>query len=443
MTSKTHSLLFFLVLAISMPALAAKAPKSAKAAKAPKAAKVEKKTEPASSKSEILLSHSFRTEAAAELQKLVDRFNETNPAVPVKLVRQEAGGKPVMLNILRRTQVADFVADKSTFKPLYGVMKDAKEKLEVSLSPDLKAGVSDEKGRLVALPLAYATPVLFYNKNAFRKAKLDPEKPPTNWEQMQETVIKLGEAGFKCPYTTSWLTWIHIDNISALSGSPVVNAKGELSFNTLMQVKHIAKLATWKKANVMQMYGQRNEADEKFRDGTCAMLTTDSWAHTEFRDAQGVELGVAPLPHHEDGYIKRQFTLADGPSLWIASGYKAPEYKVAAKFIAFLLTPAVQVELASIYGHLPLTEAARAALKSKALRDRSQTLEVAYASMNGKGASNPLRISAMDAVRIITDEELEKAIDSKLAPKEALDNAVTRGNAMLKAKPALKKLLPM
>lgn len=428
MTSTTRSILLLSLLALSMPVMAEKPDDAPKAVAEP---------------IEVTLSHSFGQEAAQELQKLVDRFNQEHPKTPVTLVRQEPDAKPAVLNILRRTQVAEFVANKQSFKPLHRLMSDHNEAFDLALSPDLKAGVSDSKGRMVALPLAYSTPVMFYNKNAFRKAKLDPEKAPATWEEVQETIIKLGKAGFKCPYTTSWTTWIHVDNMGALAGSPVVNPKGELVFNSLMQVKHIAKLATWKKAGLFHVFGRRNEADQQFRDGNCVILTTDSWAHSEFGDAQGVDLGVAPLPHHGDGYEARQHTLADGPSLWVGAGYKAREYKTAAKFIAFLLRPAMQVELASVYGHLPLTEAARLAFKSKALRDRGQTLEVAYASMNGKGGSEPVRISAIDPVRIILEEELERVWDDKIPPKEALDNAVARGNAVLKAQPALRKTVPV
>lgn len=425
MTSTTRSILLLSLLALPVSVMAEKPDDAPKAAV------------------EVTLSHSFGQEAAQELQKLVDRFNQEHPKTPITLVRQEPDAKPAVLSILRRTQVAEFVTNKQSFKPLHRLMSDHNEAFDLALSPDLKAGVSDSKGRMVALPLAYSTPVMFYNKNAFRKAKLDPEKAPATWEEVQETIIKLGKAGFKCPYTTSWTTWIHVDNMGALAGSPVVNPKGELVFNSLMQVKHIAKLATWKKAGLFHVFGRRNEADQQFRDGNCVILTTDSWAHSEFGDAQGVDLGVAPLPHHGDGYEARQHTLADGPSLWVGAGYKAREYKVAAKFIAFLLSPAMQVELASVYGHLPLTEAARLAFKSKALRDRSQTLEVAYASMNGKGGSEPVRISAIDPVRIILEEELERVWDDKIPPKEALDNAVARGNAVLKAQPALRKTVPV
>ncbi len=410
---------------------------------AAKPAKPAKKPQAVAAKSEVALSHPFGQSGEVELQKLVDRFNEKNPGSPIKVVRMESGGKPTVLNILRRTQVAEGIAAKAGFKPLYAVMKDARETFDgARLSPDLRAGVTDEKGRFVGLPIAYSTPVLFYNKNAFRKAKLDPEKAPATWQEMQDIAGKLRAAGFDCPYTTSWPTWIHIDNLSALSGVPVANAKGELVFNGLVQIKHIAKLATWKQAGYFLPSGRKNEGDEKFRNGECAMVTTDSAAHTDFRDAKGVELGVAPLPNYDDVYGGRQHTLAEGPSLWLGANHTAAEYKIAAKFVSFLLSPEIQVELANIYGQLPLTEAARTAMKSQALRDRGQTLEVAYASMKGKGAALPVRVSTLDPVRIILDEELEKVWADGIPPKLALDTAVSRGNAILKAKPALRKVTP-
>lgn len=401
------------------------------------------KAEGAAGKTELELAHEFGKVGAERLQEMVDRFNAKQKGIEVKLVRLEAGAKPVHLNMARRQNVLEFIANKSSFKPVYQVMAEAKEGFTGgAISADLKAGVADDKGRLVALPVAYSTPVLFYNKNAFRKAKLDPEHPPKTWWEMQEIAGKLNDAGHRCPYTTTWPTWIHIDNVSALSSVPVAQPKGELAFNALPQVKHVAMLATWYKASYFRHFGRGSEANAHFLNGECAMITTDSWAHTEFREAQGVELGVAPLPHHDDVYGGRQHTLADGASLWVGGGYKAPEYKAVAKFIAYLMTPEVQVELAQTYGQLPLTQAARGVLKGKVERDRDQTLDVAYASLKGEGATHPLRISAIEPVRMILEEELEAVWADKKPAKAALDTAVQRGNAVLAAKPALKKALP-
>lgn len=392
---------------------------------------------------EVELANQLGDVGEENLRKVVEEFNSQQKGMAVKLVRLAQGARPAQMNLVRRQDLSEFMTGKNAFRPLYQVMSETRTPFAAaSLSPDLKAGVADERGRLVGLPVAYSTPVLFYNKNAFRKAGLDPDKPPRTWAEMQDVAGKLADAGSQCPYTSSWPAWIHIDNLSALSGVPVASPKGELDFNGLPQVKHIAMLATWSKARYFRSFGPRNEADEHFLKGECAMITTDSWAHTAFREAQGVELGVAPLPYHEDVYGGRQHTLADGAALWVGGGYKPQEYKVVAKFVAFLLAPDREVELAQTYGQLPLTQAARNALRSKAERDRDQTLGIAYISLKGEGATHPLRVSAIEPVRAIIDEELDAVWSNKEPAKAALDNAVTRGNSLLASRPLLKKVLP-
>jgi sn-glycerol 3-phosphate transport system substrate-binding protein len=374
---------------------------------------------------------------------MVDRFNKENSG-NLKLVRLEKGDKPAGLNLVRRYDMSDVLSQPKQFVPLHEMMAKAGQPLNVGeLSNDLKAGVVDAKGRLVALPILYSTPVLFYNKNAFRKAKLDPEQPPQTWFEMQGVLDKLQDAGYTCPYTTSWPVWVHIDNVSALSGVPAMSEKGQLTFNGLPQVKHIAMMSTWTKAGYFRLFGRRDEASAKFHDGECAMITTDSREHVNFRDAKGVELGVAPLPYHDDVYGGRQSSLADGASLWAGAGHSAADYKQAAKFVSFLLSPEIQVEMVRAYGGLPLTAAARAAARSKVLKDDGdRTLDVAYASLKGNGDKPGMRVANIDPVRLIANEELEAVWADKKPAKAALDTSVNRGNAVLAAKPALKKAQP-
>ena len=290
--------------------------------------------------------------------------------------------------------------------------------------------------------MVYSTPVLFYNKNALRKAKLDPEQPPKTWFEMQGMLDKLQDAGYQCPYTSSWPVWVHVDNVSAISGVPATSDKGQLTFNGLPQVKHIAMMATWTKAGYFRLFGRRDEASARFNEGECAMITTDSREVTDFHEAKGVELGVAPLPFHDDVYGGRQASLADGASLWIGAGRSPAEYKQAAKFVAFLLSPEMQVEMVRSYGGLPLTAAARAAGRSKLLKDDDNTLEIALASIKGNGGKPALRAASVDPVRILTNEELEAVFADKKPAKAALDTAVNRGNAILAAKAQLRKSQP-
>ena len=420
-------------LALAFPVLAAKPAKpAAKPEPAPAAA----------APAEFELAHNLGPVGEARLQEVVDRFNKETGNT-LKLVRLQKGSKPTGLNLVRRYDMSELLAQPKAFVPLHEVMAKAGKPINVGeLSSDLKANVVDGKGKLVALPLVYSTPVLFYNKNAFRKAGLDADKPPQTWFEMQGMLDKLQSAGYACPYTSSWPVWVHIDNVSAVSGVPAVTDKGALTFNGLPQVKHVAMMTTWVKAQYFKVYGRRDEASKRFNEGECAMITTDSREHVDFAAAKGVELGVAPLPYHDDVYGGRQHTLADGGSLWIGAGRPAAEYKQIARFVSFVMSPEMQVEIVRMYGGLPLTAAARAASGSKIFGDGDKTLAVAYASMKGKGASPVPHVSDIDAVRIIANDELESVWSDKKPAKAGLDEAVSRGNAYLSAHPAMKKAQP-
>ena len=128
--------------------------------------------------------------------------------------------------------------------------------------------------------------------------------------------------------------------------------------------------------------------------------------------------------------------------MWIGAGHSSAQYKQAAKFVSFLLSPEMQIEMVRVYGGLPLTSAARAAVRSKLLQDGDKTLEIAYASLNGNGSKPAVRVANIDPVRIITNEELESVWADKKPAKAALDASVSRGNALLGAKPNLKKAQP-
>ncbi len=310
-------------------------------------------------------------------------------------------------------------------------MAEAKEKFDgKAIAPELRVRVADDKGNLIALPLAMSTPVLYYNKAAFKKAGLDPNKPPKTWWEVQDMAGKLRDAGLRCPYTTSWLSWIHIDNTAALNAGEIADAKGGFTFNSLVQVKHVALLASWYKTSYFKYYGRRDEADRHFSAGECSMLTSGSELAATLRDSTGLDVGVAPLPYYDDVHGAPQHTLVDGASLWIGEGRKPAEYKAAAAFIQFLLTPEIQVEITRMGGFLPMTPVARAVANSKLLAGDLAGMNVAYSQVKKEGATHPVRVSQIEPVRIIVDEELEAVWAGKKTAKEALDTAVARGNVL-------------
>jgi sn-glycerol 3-phosphate transport system substrate-binding protein len=388
-------------------------------------------TLPALAATEVDFQHQLDRARGEKLAALVEAFNTQSKDYRVRLVPASADGVPAVLNL-----AAPEPAAVSRYRPLHKVMSEAREKFDgKQLSPELRAPVADAKGNLNALPLAMSTPVLYYNKAAFRKAGLDPEKPPKTWPEMQEAAGKLFDSGLRCPYTSSWPAWVHIDNTSALNGGDVATAKGQLAFNGLVQVKHVALLASWYKSYYFHYFGRRDEADRHFAAGECGMLTSGSAVAASLRESP-LDIGVAAMPYYDDVRGAPQHTLADGAALWIGEGKKPAEYKAAASFVQFLMNPDSQVELSRLGGYLPMTAVGRSKLQAGEPAGQGAlpgALQAAYAQLKKDGAAPPLRVSQIDAVRSIVDEELEAVWAGKKPAKEALDTAVARGNVALAA----------
>lgn len=381
----------------------------------------------------IEFAHLLDEERAERLLPLVEHFNSQQKEAHVTLVRRVAGDAPKQLNLVTPEEQARFAAQKTRFKPLHEVMKAAKEPFDVGrLSPELREGLVDAKGQLMALPLAFSTPVLYINKAAFRKAGLDPENPPRTWLQMQEMAGQLVESGVRCPFTTSWPVWIFLDNMSAWSGVDVGDAKGLPAFNGLVQVKHVAMMASWHKAKYFHTFGPRDEADRRFASGECAMLTSSSSLYPSLVDGKSVEAGVSALPYHDDVYGAPKNTLADGASLWVSGDLKPAEIKGVARFISYLLGPEVQINLTAIGGFLPLTAVARATAGSRLLQSDLSAVRVAFNQLQSKAVLPKLRLAQVEPVRSILEEELDAVWANRKPAKEALDHAVMRAGAVLR-----------
>ena len=393
------------------------------------------KPAPATGPVTLQLSHQIDEIQAERLEQLVEAFNAKNKDVQVKMVRRAEGDAPKQLNLVTNEEYARFLNNRAKFTPLSQVMSAAKSPLDASkLSPELRSNLVDKKGQWIALPVAFSTPVLYVNKKLFRQVGLNPENPPKTWMEAQNTAGKLVEAGSQCAYTVSWPALVMIDNLSAWHGAEISDAKGQLNFNGLLQIKHVAMMATWYKAKYFSYFGRRDEADRRFMNGECGMLVSTSSLFAKLPESEKQNIGVSSLPYHDDIPGAPKNTLAEGASLWVAAGLKPAETQGVAKFVNYILGPEVQVDLTLNGGFLPITSVARAAAGSRLMKADSQGLQVAYDQLKGRTTAPIVRVSQIEPVRLIVEEELEAVWANRKPAKEALDVAVQRGNAIMQAK---------
>jgi sn-glycerol 3-phosphate transport system substrate-binding protein len=378
------------------------------------------------------LSHQLDEIQAERLESIIENFNRKSKDTQVKLVQRVQGDAPKPLNLVTREEYARFLARKANFRPLHQVMREAKISFDSArFSPELRASPINAKGQWFALPVAFSTPILYIDKQAFRTAGLDPESPPRTWAETQEAAGKLIAAGSSCPYTTSWPALVLIDDLSAWHGAETSDAKGRLAFNGLLQIRHVAMMASWHKAGYFVYFGRRDEADQRFVNGECGMLTSSSSLFATLPENRKRDVGVSMLPYHDGVRGAPQNTLAEGASLWVAAGLKPAQTRGVARFIHHMLGPEVQIELTLTGGYLPMTGVARATAGSQLKKDDLSGLQVAYEQLKGRTSAPAVRVSQIEPVRRIVEEELESVWANRKPAKQALDEAVQRGNLVL------------
>jgi sn-glycerol 3-phosphate transport system substrate-binding protein len=375
--------------------------------------------------------------------KVVPVFKGTYPESMTAAVAAFRSGKAPHILQVFEVGTATMMAGTKAIKPVYEVMAQAGEKFDTNAyMPAVASYYSDTQGRMLSMPFNSSTPVFFYNKDAFKKAGLDPNKPPKTWDEAQEAALKLRDAGVPCSFTTGWQSWVQLETMSAWHNQEFASKQNgfgghdaKLSFNTQLMIRHIAKLDSWVNSRLFTYAGRRNEPEAKFYAGDCAMLTSSSAAYANIKRNAKFEFGVAPLPYYDDVRGAPQNTIIGGASLWVMAGHKPDEYKGVAKFFTFLSSPEVQADWHQKTGYVPITKAAYELTKKQGYYDANPGTDVAIQELllkNPTKDSKGIRLGNFVQIRDIIDEELEAVWAQKKGPKQALDDAATRGDAELR-----------
>ncbi|MDI3514295.1 MAG: extracellular solute-binding protein [Gammaproteobacteria bacterium] len=388
----------------------------------------------AAAQQQIELFHRLPDTKAAALKDLVERFNAQSKDVQVVLSATDWRKAAPHMLILEGDDEEDFVAGKPRFKPLHALMKESGAPLQTLRPPAMMTRTPvDTKGQLLALPVGLSTPVLFLNRDALRRAGMNPDTTRINtWFELQETLGRLADTGHTCPYTVSEPGRVMVENLSAWHNEPVAKQQGKTtvpSFNGMFQVKHVAMMASWTRARYLHVFPAQAEAEQRFASGDCAVIAAPSASWADFRRAGKVDVAVSRLPYYDDFPGAPQNTVADGPALWAAAGKKPAEYKAIARFVSFWLQADNQVAWQRETGYLPLNRAGLLASRSELLGEDLENVRVAVDQLGNKPAtaqSSAQPVVERQKVRRILDEELAGVWADEKAAKEALDNAVVR-----------------
>ncbi len=351
-----------------------------------------------------------------------------------------AGNAPHILQVFE-VGTATMMASKGAIVPVGKVMADAGYKFDPTAYISAVVGYyTAPNGQILSMPFNSSTTVFHYNKDAFKAAGLDPDKPPKTWPEVALAAGKLKAAGHKCPFTTSWVSWTQLESFSAWHNTLFATQNNgfggpsaRLVFNSPLHVRHMENLANMAKQGLFIYKGRDNAADATFPSGECAMMTGSSGLQGAIKRNAKFAAGLSTLPYYPDVPGAPQNTVIGGASLWVMSGKKPAEYKGVAAFFNYINKPEVQAASHQRTGYLPVTMAAFALTEKSGFYKQNPGADVPVTQMIRKTTdrSRGIRLGNFVQVRTIVDEEMEQVWSGKKSAKDALDTAVKRGNEQL------------
>ena len=351
-----------------------------------------------------------------------------------------AGNAPNILQVFE-VGTATMMASKGAIKPVGEVMKEAGLKFDQNAYVPAVAGYyTAPNGQMLSFPFNSSTPVFHYNKDAFKTAGLDTEKPPTTWPEVALAAAKLKASGHKCPFTTSWISWTQLESFSAwhnvefaTKGNGMKGMDARLTFNSPLHVRHIENLANMSKQGLFVYKGRGNAADATFVSGECAMATGSSALYGNIKRNSKFAAGIGTLPYYPDVQGAPQNTVIGGASLWVMAGKSAPENKAVAAFFDHLSQTEVAAKSHQRTGYLPVTKASFELTDKSGFYKENPGTDVSVNQMIRKTTdkSRGIRLGNFVQIRTIIDEQLEGVWGGKQTAKQGLDAAVTAGNEQL------------
>lgn len=285
------------------------------------------------------------------INELVDKFNSENKDIEVKpiFIASDQLMTKLQTAISSNTVPSIAAADISGMAKLRSsgklleldkYIQQNNIKLDSFYESLLEYGKQDNK--LYSLPVSTNNLALFYNKELFKEAGLNPENPPKTWEELElysQKIIRKDPSNYGFEFYTQvgdngeGLTW-QLQPYLWQTGADFIkdgkaafnNENGEKALNFLVKLinEKVSPVGSW----------------DDFAKGKCAMVVDGSWMTGIWKDSVKFDFGTSMIPVPSDN----QYATNMGGEQIFAFDKTEKENDAAAKFIAYITSAETQIE---------------------------------------------------------------------------------------------------
>jgi len=292
-------------------------------------------------------------------------------------------------------------------------------------------------GKLRAMPWTISNPLLIYNPAAFRKAGLDPNRPPRTLEEVKEYSERIVESGAAKHGSSLKIAPYLFEFLYAKSGQAYVNNGGgrdARATKALLDNPTGRAIWGWWKDMVSSGLAMNNGSDPDSYDHLLAIATGDSAMTFEASGAlgpiravlesgqyPGVEIAAAPLPSLKGG---GGVPVGDG-AIWITSKTTPAKQAAAWRYVRFLVDTEQVAELSSTTGYVPIRRSAAESPEVQGFWKKRPEFKIPYEQLlvpGGPSADGSV-IGDYQGVRDAVEDGVVAMLTQGLSPAKALARA--------------------
>jgi sn-glycerol 3-phosphate transport system substrate-binding protein len=385
------------------------------------------------------------------LTKVIDglaaEFERENPGIKVhpiyagnyddariKALAALKAGQPAQLSVLFSIDIYELL-EQDVIVPWDDVAKTSDDKAWLKAFYPALMMNGTYKGKVYGIPFQRSTIVLYWNKDAFKEAGLDPNKPPATWNEMVSMAQKLVKKdasgnvtrwGVEVP-STGYAYWM-FQAFARQNGQDLMNRDGNKTNYDNPDV--IAALQYWRdlgaKDHVMPEgtveWGTLRQA---FTEGKTAMMWHTTGNLTAVKDTAKFPFGVAMLPAS-----KQRGSPTGGGNFYLFKKTTPAEREAALKFVKFMTTPERAAAWSIATGYVATRPDAYDTPK---LKEYAASFPPAVVARDQFQYATPeLSTFQTGRVRKALDDAIQAALTGQKSPADALKAAQSEADRLLR-----------
>ncbi|SFM41404.1 ABC transporter substrate-binding protein [Variovorax sp. OV329] len=352
----------------------------------------------------------------------------------VKALTAHKSGTPPVTSVLLSTDMFTLI-DEDAIVPFDSLAKTAEDKAWMGSFYKAFMANSQTGGKTWGIPFQRSTVVMYWNKEAFKEAGLDPEKGPANWAELKSMAAKLTKKdasgkvtqwGVQIP-SSGFPYWL-FQTLTTPNGAILANEAGtKVTFDDPKVVEALQYWVDLGKAGVHPPgVVEWGTTPKDFFEKKAAIIFTTTGNLTNIRKSAGFPFGVGMIPGNT-----RKGSPTGGGNFYIFKKSSPAQQEAAFKFVKWVTQPERAATWSMETGYVGVSEAAYA---TETLKKYGQEFPPALVARDQLPVS-VAEFSTHDNQRVTKalNDGLQAALTGSKTPAQAMKDAQAEADRILRS----------